>query len=178
MTKRHIIYVFAGILLLSTFAGCSGKDSSSQKSDVLDFTLKDVNGNTKKFSELRGKAVIVNIWATWCGPCRFEIPAFIKLYEKYKDKRFEIWGVSVDVEGKKVVEPFMKEIRINYPIFISNNAEISKIFGYVRFLPTTFFFDADGRIVKKIEGVPSVKEETLESWFEKQILSILPKDSR
>jgi len=177
---KYKIVVLAALAALLPAAAilCSGESETYQQDGVYTFTLNDINGNTVNFTELRGKGVLLNIWATWCGPCKDEIPVFIHLYEKYKDRNFVIWGVSTDIEGRKVVEPFIREMGVNYPVLLGSETELRKIFGYMRGYPTTLFFDAGGRLVHRISGEPFVDKdsgETLESVFEREIKKILPR---
>jgi len=179
MREMHISgkLLLAAIMIVFIMGiSCSGGESYVQDG-VYTFTLNDIDGIPLNFADLRGKGVMLNVWATWCGPCADEIPVFIDMYEKYKDRGFEIWGVSTDVQGKSIVEPFVKEKGMNYPVLLSSQSDLAKIFGYIRGYPTTIFFDKEGRIVRRIDGEPfidKVKGETLESFFEKQILAVIP----
>lgn len=135
-----------------------------------DFALKDSKGNTVRLSDHKGKIILVNFWATWCGPCRMEIPGFVKLYEKYKDKGFTIIGISVDQAGWQVIKPFMKEHKINYPIVLYNNKVITD-YGGIRSIPTTFFINSDGEVLERIIGLRP------DSYFEGKIKELLAKES-
>jgi peroxiredoxin len=116
-----------------------------------DFELPDVNGKKVKLSDFKGKVIILNFWATWCPPCRAEIPGFIELYKKYKDKGVEIIGISLDEGGVKDVVPFMKEFGINYHILIGNY-KVTQDYGGIRGIPTTFVIDKKGNIRAKYVG--------------------------
>ena len=170
-----------GLLWIVLFVSCSGAASETYDVDgIYSFALTGLNGEQMHFADLRGKAVMLNAWATWCPPCLTEMPVFVRLYEKYKDKGLEIWGVSTDIAGKNVVEPMIEELGINYPVLLAKTSELTKIFGVsFRGLPVTIFFDAEGRIAYTHIGsadayVDESKGETVESWFEEQILNILP----
>lgn len=114
--------------------------------------FKTADGKTYDLSKLTGKVVIVNFWATWCGPCRKEIPDFIEFYKNYKDKGVEILGVSLDRDGWEKVKPFLKQTPINYPIVLGNG-EIAGKFGKFNAIPTTFIIDKSGNIVDEHTGV-------------------------
>jgi len=114
--------------------------------------FKTVDGKMYDLSKLTGKVVIVNFWATWCGPCRKEIPDFIEFYKNYKDKGVEILGVSLDREGWEKVTPFLKQTPINYPIVLGNG-EIAGKFSKFNAIPTTFIIDKSGKIVDEHTGV-------------------------
>ncbi len=141
------------------------------------FTLTDIKGEKKTFENLRGKGVVINVWATWCGPCIKEIPVINDLYNKYKDQGLEVWGIATDVQGISVVEPKLQELGVDYPNFIYKEKEILQIFEFLRGRPTTLFFDPSGEVVKRVDGEPFVDKdngETLESWWEENIKAILP----
>jgi thiol-disulfide isomerase/thioredoxin len=118
---------------------------------VGDISLKDLTGRSFSLSSLRGKVVLVNFWATWCGPCRAEIPALIGLQEKYRDQ-LVILGVSTDEASPEQVSAFAQRTFMNYPIVMVTN-ELRKAFPGVFALPTTFVLDPQGRIVQKHVGV-------------------------
>jgi len=133
----------------------------------IDFIFNDLDDKPVKLSDFRGKIVLVDVWATWCPPCRQEIPSFIKLYDKYKDKGFEIIGISVDQQGKSVVKPFAEKFKINYTLVIENIREVTKVFGHIRGIPTTFLIDQNGKIKNKYIGFRP------EKVFEEDILKLL-----
>lgn len=116
-----------------------------------DFTLQDLEGKPFSLSALEGKVIILDFWATWCPPCRAEIPHFIALYDQYKSDGLEVIGVALDRGGANVVKPFAKDLEINYPILIGNQ-EVTEDYGGIRGIPTTFVIDREGRIVEKFVG--------------------------
>ena len=122
-----------------------------------DFTLKDASGKTLKLSEYRGKVVLLNFWATWCGPCKIEIPWFIDFQQQYKDRDFAVLGVSLDDDGWKSVKPYVEEKKINYRVVIGTE-ELSALYGGVDSLPTTFMIDRSGRIASTHLGLVSKSE--------------------
>ena len=121
------------------------------RTEAPDFTLKSVSGKKITLSSYRGKVVILDFWATWCPPCKAEIPDFIKLYSKYKKDGFQMLGISVDQGGLVDVKPFMKDYGINYPIMLATESVVRE-YGGIRGIPTTFVIDKAGRIVDKFEG--------------------------
>ncbi len=136
----------AGILVLAAgFAPGQGKKAA-------DFDLKTSDGKTVQLSQLKGKVVLLNFWATWCGPCRKEIPDFLEVYERYKGKGFEIIGVSLDEEGWNVVNPFVKQYKISYPVVIGSG-KLVNAYGGFEFIPTTFLINKEGVIVHTFTGL-------------------------
>ncbi len=112
---------------------------------------RDLDGRDISLASLRGKVVLVNFWATWCGPCRAEIPDLIKLQDKYRD-RLQIIGISQDEIPPDLVKRFVTEHRMNYPVIMST-PEIEKLFPGVNALPTSFIVDRESRIVQKHVGM-------------------------
>lgn len=131
----------------------------------LDFVLNDHNNVPVKMADYKGKVVILNFWATWCGPCKEEIPSFVELYDRYKDKGLVIVGVSID-DGVEQLRPFMKEWRMQYPVLQMNEA-IETAYGPFYGVPMTFFIARDGTICRKHMG-PATKEQ-----FEREIKALL-----
>jgi cytochrome c biogenesis protein CcmG/thiol:disulfide interchange protein DsbE len=115
------------------------------------FLVRDLSGNVVSTAALKGKVVLLNFWATWCGPCREEIPEMIKLQAQYKDT-LEVIGASEDEAPPEQVAKFAKKAGINYPVIMSS-AQLEREYGGVAALPTTFVINADGRVVQKNVGV-------------------------
>jgi thiol-disulfide isomerase/thioredoxin len=115
------------------------------------FTVQDLDGRTISTDSWRGKVTIVNFWATWCPPCRAEIPDLIALQEKYRDQ-LQVIGISQDETGPETVRQFVTEHGINYPIVMST-PELERIFTGIYALPTSFIIDRDARIVQKHVGL-------------------------
>jgi thiol-disulfide isomerase/thioredoxin len=113
--------------LLVTAACSSEKVRAAVKAEkdrkpAADFTLKDVNGRTVRLSEYRGKVVLLNFWATWCGPCKIEIPWFMQFEQELKDRGFAVLGVAMDDEGWDAVKPYIEQHKINYRIVLGNDS--------------------------------------------------------
>lgn len=128
-----------------------------------DFTLKDMNGQTIQMSNYRGKVLMIDFWATDCGPCRVEIPGFVELQERYRDQGFVIVGISLD-SGLEPVRDFYKEFKMNYDVAL-DSGDLDERFGVNLGIPTTFLVGRDGRIYAKHVGTtdPSVFEQEIKS---------------
>jgi len=119
-----------------------------------DFSLKTIDGKNVKLSDLRGKAVLLNFWATWCGPCKIEIPWFMELEKQYAAQGLVVIGVAMDDNAEDVVPKFAQNMKIDYPVLLGTEA-VADQYGGVEGLPTTFYIGRDGKIVKRIAGLTS-----------------------
>jgi cytochrome c biogenesis protein CcmG/thiol:disulfide interchange protein DsbE len=137
-------------------AHSSVKDTGNRKK-APDFALKDVNGKLVHLSDYKGKVVLLDFWATWCGPCNVEIPWFTDFQRKYKDRGFEVLGVAEDDDGWKAVTPFANEKKINYRLVLGDD-KTGDLYGGIEALPTTFIIDRDGRIASVHLGLSGKKE--------------------
>ena len=159
--------IFMTVLTLICTAGllsCRAQVSSGGMAP--DFTLKDVDGRPFNFSATRGKVVILDFWATWCPPCRMEIPHFQALYEKYRTSGLVVVGVALDRGGAEAVKPFIEEQGVTYPILIGDQA-VTVSYGGIRGIPTTFMIGRDGRIAGKVVGYKD------KEYFEAEIKKLL-----
>ena len=132
--------------------GTFGQGQSVTQMKAPNFSLKNSDGKTVELAKLKGKVVVVNFWATWCGPCRAEIPGFIEVYEKYKSKGLEIVGISLDAEGWEKVKPYISKTKITYPIVV-DGFKAADEYGKISVIPTTFFVDKKGNIARKHIGL-------------------------
>ncbi len=172
LTKKQRGYIYTGIfiglvVLLFIFNNTNSEPQQGpyppnyvpadvQQKTVLapDFMLPTTDGKTLKLSDLKGKVVIIDFWATWCPPCRKGIPDLVDLKKKFGKKGLEIVGVSVDQDTKDQVVPFMKEYGINYPI-VYGNTNVYRAYGGIEAIPTTFIVDKTGKIVAGYQGLTS-----------------------
>ena len=153
------------ILVVGTIlaAGCSSTRKVEAAKDDKDLkpapalALPDEQGATVNLADYKGKVVLLDFWATWCGPCKIEIPWFIEFQRKYKDQGFTVLGVAMDEEGWSIVKPFAEKYKMNYPLLLGND-EAATAFGGVEVLPTTFLIDRQGRIVATHLGLVSKDE--------------------
>jgi len=174
MWHKSLLTVICCIILAG---GCDKKESRnenmasnnnhtavSESEKLPDFTLKTLAGDEVNLRRLEGqKVVVVNFWATWCGPCRHEIPDFNDVYSRYRGRGVEFLGIAVDESPKTVVPEFLQEHPISYPVLLGS-PDLTFRYG-VRGLPTTFIIDRAGKISKRIVGMTSAK--TLEAELDK-----------
>jgi cytochrome c biogenesis protein CcmG/thiol:disulfide interchange protein DsbE len=133
-----------------------------------EFSLPELTGQTLDLSAYRGKVVLLDFWATWCDPCRDEIPRFVELQDKYRDRGLQIIGISMD-DGPAPVRDFYQRFHMNYPVAMGN-AKIGELYGGVLGLPIAFLIDRDGRIEAKHIGATdiSVLERELKALLQPQ----------
>lgn len=161
--KKHSAIVIILVLIIAAF-GCK---KPPQTSALPKAELQDLSGKKVSLSDFAGKPVIVNFWATWCGPCRFEIPMLNDLNKKYSSHGLVILGVSTDEDGASAVREFNKEVPIYYPSYLST-PDVESKFGQIWALPTTFFYDRNGKLVDQ----PLVGVQSRDFW-EKRIQQML-----
>lgn len=122
-----------------------------------EFELEDVKGGKLSLASLRGKAVVINFWATWCAPCKIEIPWLVELQNKYGPRGLQIVGVAEDDSGKDSIAAFAREMGMNYPVLLADE-NIATRYGNVEGLPTTFYIGRDGRVVEHSAGLTGYSE--------------------
>jgi cytochrome c biogenesis protein CcmG/thiol:disulfide interchange protein DsbE len=184
-----LLLMLVVMIVTTNFSGCdsrglskalsadSGKSGASggPHPDEPDVTFKNLQGQDVSLASLKGKVVIVNFWATWCEPCRVEIPWMIGFQQKYADKGLTILGVAMDDEGKSVVAPYVQttqfdvdghSMTMNYPIVLGND-DIAAKFGGLLGFPTTVVISRDGKVQKRFIGLAD------EAELDKQIKALL-----
>lgn len=160
--------VFIAIMVLLVSSSCTkGKKQAMKGDEAPDFTLSDLTGSDVCMSDLRGKVVLIEFWATWCPPCRESIPAMNEIYKRYNEKGLVILGISVD-KGQNVAEDlraFVREYSILYPVLIDSK-NINNLYG-VYSIPTTFLIDKDGKVILKNIGFSPELEDKLSKEIER-----------
>ena len=119
-----------------------------------DFTLTTLDGKDVTLSSLKGKAVMVNFWATWCEPCKIEMPWLVELQDKYRKDGFEIVGVAMDDSDNKEIATFAKKMNVNYTI-LKGSEKVADLYGGLDGLPTNFFLDRNGKVIDSFKGLRS-----------------------
>jgi cytochrome c biogenesis protein CcmG/thiol:disulfide interchange protein DsbE len=163
--------LFAAVVVFCAFlAACSNAPRTAKAADVKstserkvapDFALKDANGTTVHLSDYKGKVVLLDFWATWCGPCKIEIPWFMDFEQQLKNRGFAVLGVSMDEGGWPEVKPYIEEHKINYRIVLGDDT-LEKSYGSLDALPTTLLIDRSGKIAAVHVGIEKGKNEIRE----------------
>ncbi len=156
-----MLMLIVGLMLFQGHARAAAK----QQKKIPVLTLKNLSGKPVALKDYRGKVVLINIWATWCGPCRHEIPDLVKLRLKYREKGFEVLGIVVS-SGKSDVEKMVKEFKIDYPV-LWGTYQLMEQFGMINAIPRSFVLNKKGEIVEDITG------STDYAHFEKMISAYL-----
>jgi thiol-disulfide isomerase/thioredoxin len=172
--KRSLLFILVIIVAITValFIGKSftkgGKGASGVIASVLkpqddgpangtvapDFRLKSLDGKEVSLSSLKGKAVMVNFWATWCEPCKIEMPWLVDLQEKYRKDGFEILGVAMDDSSQKEISEFARKMKVNYTVVIGSE-KVADLYGGLDGLPTNFFLDRNGKVIDSFKGLRS-----------------------
>lgn len=161
--QRRIFFVvilvagLAWIFASADRAGTSTADATPAPREGFlapDFSLNTLGGETLTLSELRGKAVLVNLWATWCPPCRAEMPAMQKLFDEYKDQGFIVLAINMTYQDNpSAVAPFVQDNGLNFPILLEDTSKVAEMYE-LRSLPSSFFIDRNGIIQEVVIGGP------------------------
>ncbi|MGI9102933.1 MAG: TlpA family protein disulfide reductase [Terriglobales bacterium] len=156
-----VILVIAGMLAGGRYLTKTGHVAASgvaKGQAAPDFQLQDLDGKNVRLADLRGKAVLLNFWATWCPPCKIEMPWFVDLQKQYGAQGLQVVGVAMDDgQPRDAIAKFTKEIGVNYPVLLGTE-KVADSFGGVDALPTTFFIGRDGKIESRVFGLVSHKE--------------------
>ncbi|WP_142504526.1 thiol-disulfide oxidoreductase ResA [Melghirimyces algeriensis] len=161
-----VLVALLGVAIYQTL-GDEQKENVEVGKTAPEFKLKTLDGETLQLSDLKGKAVLLNFWATWCKPCRDEMPAIQKVYDKHKDKGFAVVGVNI-AETKVTVSGFARQLNLNFPIVLDPDRKVTKLYG-IGPIPSSIFIDKNGKVVRKVNG------EMNEGQIEGYVLEALSK---
>ena len=169
-TTRHnslvwivVIVAVAGMLVIAPYmARRTRKNAGTESNDwkgksAPEFSLESLDGRTVHLADFHGKGVLLNFWATWCQPCKIEMPWFEELQKEYGAQGLQVVGIAMDDASKEDISKFAKEMGVNYPILLGKES-VGDAYGGVQFLPSTFFIDRDGKVVDRIFGLRSRSE--------------------
>jgi thiol-disulfide isomerase/thioredoxin len=178
---KRLIFLF---LFLFAIAGCKGREQSTAETKkrsnaprvtgaevgtyLADYTAMNLDGSKFDMASKRDKVVLVNVWATWCGPCRYEIPELQALHDKYGSDGFEVVGVSVDERGIEPVQQFVQEQKITYPIALDPEGKIANLLQ-TSMLPTSVLLDREGKILWKRANIIEKGDRELIGAIEKAL---------
>jgi cytochrome c biogenesis protein CcmG/thiol:disulfide interchange protein DsbE len=174
-------WLLAGVLGLVVMGGIgwfaypSGREVNAKASTSehasgvarLDFTLNDMDGKPVRLADYKGRPLVLNFWATYCGPCKTEIPIFVDLVEKYRAQKLAILGISID-DSPAELRPFAAQYKMNYPVLVGlGHDELIETYDAVMFIPITWFIRPDGTVHAKHPG------SATREWFDEQIRSLV-----
>ncbi|MGH9529530.1 MAG: TlpA disulfide reductase family protein [Terriglobales bacterium] len=154
-----VIIVVAMVITLMLVFGIRKSRRSSHPAETTtgmkiapDFSLQSLDGKTVHLSDFRGKAILLNFWATWCEPCKVEMPWIVDLQKKYASQGLQVVGVAMDDAGPDEIAKFTRQMGVNYPVLVGKD-EVADSYGGLPFLPTSFYIGRDGKIVDKVLGI-------------------------
>ena len=181
--------MMVAVVIGALAAACGGRtakmpDAAACPADAkpanLNFTLKDTAGKDVRLADYKGKVVLLDFWATWCGPCKVEIPGFIELYDKYKSQGLEVVGVVL-LDKFENAKPFAEKMKMNYAVLNGDEQQdaIDNAYGPLFGLPMSFIISRDGRVCQKHLGLPGATKDkdpdakSVKDVFEAQIKALL-----
>ena len=175
--RKSLIFILLGLIVFSASASATaitaeefrrmGLQPPKQRLESIDFELQDLSGATRSLSDYRGKVVFLNFWATWCGPCRFEMPSMEKLYRRFKDQGLEIVAVNMQ-EDRSSVQGFVDEYGLSFPVLLDSTGRVGATYG-ARSIPTTYIVGRDGLVLAGTIGTREWDTEEYLSFFEKRL---------
>ncbi len=156
------------VILVVGVAGWLVRPRASGNLARFDFTLKDMNGQDVKLADYKGRPLLINFWATWCAPCKAEIPWFVELVDKHKAQGFTVLGVSID-DAPEDIRAFAQEYKVNYPMLIGlAHDELLEAYEATFVVPVSWFIRPDGTVAQKAIGIHD------KEWFAEQVQALIP----
>jgi thiol-disulfide isomerase/thioredoxin len=176
--RKSLIFILTGLIMSAASAAATsvsaeelrrmGLQPPKQRLESIDFELQDLSGATRRLSDFKGKVVFLNFWATWCGPCRFEMPSMEKLYQRFKDEGLEIVAVNLQ-EDRGSVQRFVEEYDLSFPVLLDTTGRIGATYG-ARSIPTTYIVDREGFVLAGTVGTREWDTEEYIRFFEKLLV--------
>ena len=169
MRRKNILSMALAVGLISLAYGCAAPvqvESESAGGPLPAFSLQDLEGDPFTQEDLDGKVALINFWATWCGPCKIEMPWFVDFQRQFKDRGFTVLAISLDEGGWDPVRAFADEMDFNFPVVLGGDP-VSEAFGGIYVLPTTLIVDRSGEIVYRHSGLAP------KATYEQEIESLL-----
>jgi peroxiredoxin len=172
-----IFPVFAGLVTTLFLVSCNPQKEGAEERPAVgaevgtvapDFRIANIHGGTMTLSEHRGKVVLINFWATWCGPCRAEMPSMESLYRSHLQHQFDILAISIDTGGPSRVQAYVDDFGFTFPALLDSNYRVNDLY-HVRVAPTSFLIDRQGRIVRRIEGAKDWNHPEVRAWIDRLI---------
>lgn len=161
---RRIVLLIWAVTGLALSA--AGQQATSQPSPAPDFKLKDINGQSVRLGDYRGKVILLNFWATWCAPCHAEMPDLVRLQKEYRSKGLQVVGITYPDYTRAGVRAMARRLRLNYPILLGTR-DLADKYGVGEVMPTTVVIDREGKIRARILGILEPDE------FEESMLPLL-----
>jgi peroxiredoxin len=164
--RRSLLPVILLLAALSAVAGLQYLQRARSGYEAADFTLPDLGGTAVRLSEFRGKVVFLNLWATWCPPCRMEMPSMEALYRHFKRRDFVMLAIAEDEGGAAAVAPFVREVGITFPVLLDPEATVAPRYGATGY-PETFIIDRNGQVVNHVIGPAEWNSPEMIGYFDK-----------
>ena len=168
--RKTLMFILAGLIVIAASAAATtvteeefrkmGLQPAKQRLESVDFELQDLSEETRSLSDFRGKVVFLNFWATWCGPCRFEMPSMERLYQRFKDAGLEIVAVNLQ-EDRSSVQRFVDEYDLSFTVLLDTTGRVGATYG-ARSIPTTYIVDREGFV---LAGTIGTREWDTEDYF-------------